>query len=214
MKYEAVIFDFDGVIVDSEVIFTAALKQFFETLGFEADQPLLNQFTGIPVNATIRKIQHLVPDRYSEEELQNGLANMYRTCIANHYAKPMPGVQEFFDLLKEKGIRTALGTSRGKENVLSYIRDVGLEMPFDVVVTHEDVTKGKPDPETFLKAAEKLAVEKDRILIIEDSENGIRAGRAAGIFTVGFKGSSVVQNTAEADKEVSSYEELKNWLQL
>lgn len=213
MKYKAVIFDFDGVIVDSEVIFTSALHDFFLTLGIDADQTLLNQFTGIPVHATIRKIESLLPEKRSEEELQAGLANMYRTCIAGHYAEPMPYVQEFFDLLREKGIRTALGTSRGKDNVMEYIRDVGLDMPFDIVVTHEDVTHGKPDPETFLVCAEKmkeLGIGKDEILIIEDSENGIRAGKASGIFTVGFKGSAVVQNTSAADREVTSYREVED----
>lgn len=215
MSYKAVIFDFDGVIVDSEVIFTAALKDFFGTLGIDAENELLYQFTGIPVTSTIARIKNLTDGKYTDEDLQAGLDHMYRNCIAGHYAEPMPGVQKFFDRLKENGIRTALGTSRGRDNVLEYIRDVGLCMPFDEVVTHEDVTHGKPDPETFLVCAAKLrkyGIEEGEILIIEDSENGIRAGKASGMFTIGFKGSSVVQNTSRADLEVSSYRELEDFI--
>lgn len=215
MAYKAVIFDFDGVIVDSEVIFTAALKDFFRTLGIEAEDTLLYQFTGIPVASTIEKIRKMTAGKYTDEELQAGLDHMYRTSIAGHYAEPMPGVQEFFCRLKENGIHTALGTSRGRDNVLEYIRDVGLHMPFDVTVTHEDVKHGKPDPETFLVCAGRLGeygIGKDEILIIEDSENGIRAGRASGIFTIGFRGSAVIQNTSLADLKVSSYREIETFI--
>ncbi len=215
MTYKAVIFDFDGVIVDSEVIFTSALKDFFKSLGIEAENELLYQFTGIPVTSTIARIKNMTAGKYTDEELQSGLNRMYRTCIAGHYAEPMPGVQKFFDRLKENGIRTALGTSRGRDNVLEYIRDIGLCMPFDEVVTHEDVRHGKPDPETFLVCASrfwKYGIEKDEILIIEDSENGIRAGKASGMFTIGFKGSAVVQNTSQADLEVSSYKEIEDYI--
>lgn len=214
-RYRAVIFDFDGVIVDSEVIFTNAMKQFLEELGIAADDVMVTQFTGIPPAAVIPRLYELTEGKYQTEELQAGMENMFRTGVMGRFAEPMPGVQEFFARLQREGIRTALGTSRGRDNVLDYIRTVGLDMPFDVIVTHEDVTHGKPHPETFLKAAEKLAeqgIGRDEIVIIEDSENGIRAGRAAGIFTIGFKGSEVPQKTAEADIELTSYREISEYL--
>ena len=214
-RFRAVVFDFDGVIVDSEPLFLKALACFLEECGIPHDPAVLKSFTGIPAHAVIDRILSFPDAACTREEAENGLYRMYRNISGMHTASPMPGVQAFFDLLKANGIRTALGTSRGRENVLEYIGNAGLSMDFDVIVTHEDVKYGKPHPETFLLAAQRLShygIAKEEIVVIEDSENGILAGKNAGLFVIGFKGSQVEQDTSRADLELFSYEEAGKYI--
>ena len=215
MNFKAVIFDFDGVIVDSEVIFVKAMENYMRELGIQAEPGSAVQFTGIPPQSVVPVLKEMTDGRYTDQELWDGIVDMFQNHVRGVLGKPMPGVQEFFDTLKERGIYTALGTSRARFSVQEYIESVGLRMDFDTIVTSEDVSRGKPFPDTFLEAARILSqygVGKDDIIVIEDSENGIKAAKAAGMYTVAFKGSQVQQNTEGADLECTSYAELASFL--
>jgi HAD superfamily hydrolase (TIGR01509 family) len=94
------------------------------------------------------------------------------------------GAPEIFDEMKKRGIKIALVTSSGQKTVAQYLQMSGLEGVFDVVLTGESVTHGKPHPEVFLIAAERLGVAPAHCVVVEDSPNGVRAGHAAKMFTV------------------------------
>lgn len=216
MRFQAVIFDFDGVIVDTEVTFVRALHEFLERMGLSHDPDEALKYTGLPPVEIISQIRRNLSnsEKYSETELMEGLQEMYTKVIGQAEVIPMKGFQKFYDRLKENGVKVALGTSRDADNAEELMKSAGLDLEFDVAVTHKDITHPKPHPETFILAAEKLAemgISENEILILEDSFNGIQAGKASGIFVVGFKGSEVVQNTSHADIECNSYEEVERF---
>ncbi|MFQ5872839.1 MAG: HAD family hydrolase, partial [Dehalococcoidia bacterium] len=94
---------------------------------------------------------------------------------------PSPGVHELLDGMKARGLRLGLASSSQGNWVEAVLTTLGIQDRFDVVVSGEMVTKGKPDPEIFLTTARRLAVESARCLVIEDSPHGIRAGKRAGM---------------------------------
>lgn len=218
MKIRAVIFDVDGVLVDSEYVFLTSIRHFLQKHNMDADFTELSEFLGKPeaeITEIVREKYHFA-EQYSFDEMRHGIYDEYSEVMESGQAAPMKGVREFLAYLKEKGILSAVATS-GTMRHYEQIRDgIRLMHDFDVIVTFEDVTKGKPDPEIFLKACERLqekGIPKEAMAVIEDSPNGIRAARAAGLYVFGYKGSEIQQDTAAADKEVFSFEEIKAYIE-
>lgn len=214
MKYRAIIFDVDGVLVDSEYVFLTSIRHFLQKHDRDADFDELSLFLGKP-EAEITEIvreQYGFQQEYDFDAVWHGIYDEYAGVMDSGRVEPMPQVQEFLAWLEAEGILTAVATSGTMRHYEQIYYGIGLEHDFDVIVTFEDVTKGKPDPEIFLTAAKrlsKLGIAGDEIAVIEDSPNGIRAAKAAGLYTFGYKGSKIRQDTSGADLEVSSFQEIR-----
>ncbi len=218
MKIQAVIFDVDGVLVDSEYVFLTSIRHFLQKHGMDAEFSELSIFLGKPeaeITEIVRERYHF-SEKYSFDDVRHGIYDEYSEVMESGRVDPMPGVSKFLAYLKECGILSAVATSGTMchyEQIRSGIR---LNHEFDVIVTFEDVTKGKPDPEIFLKACERLqekGIPKEAMAVIEDSPNGISAARAAGLYVFGYKGSEIQQDTSAADQEVRSFEEIKAYIE-
>ena len=109
----------------------------------------------------------------------------YRRLVAEEGTAPLPGAAEWVGRLYAEGWRQAIASSAPRANVDVVVRVLGLERYFGASVAAEDVRHGKPAPDVFLAAAERLAVPADRCVVVEDAEPGIEAGRRAGMRTVG-----------------------------
>lgn len=187
---KAVIFDLDGVLVTTDVLHFNAWKALAEELG-------INNFTKAD-NARQRGVSRMASlevvlektDRVFTDEEKIALADKKNTNYVKSLdsltkADVLPGVFEFLDFLKEKGVKIALGSA--SKNAPLILEKTGLSDKFDAISCGLDTTKSKPDPEVFLVAAKKLGMDPTDCVVFEDSDAGIVAAKAGGMlaFAVG-----------------------------
>ena len=177
---EAVIFDMDGVLVDSErFICEAAIKMFAEhglTVQPEDFLPFVgageNRYVGGPA------------EKYGfPVDIERDKARTYAIYaeIVRGRLRPLPGVHEFFAKCEARGLRLALATAADEVKMTVNLREIGLPPErFDAVVHGLDVTRHKPDPQAFELAAKRLGAPPGHCLVVEDAVNGVTAAKAAG----------------------------------
>jgi beta-phosphoglucomutase len=129
---------------------------------------------------------------------------LYRRLAAEEGLSPLPGAAEWVSRLGGEGWRQAIASSAPRLNVEVVLRVLGLRSAFQAIVSAEDVSAGKPDPQVFLLAAERLGVAPARCVVVEDAALGIEAARRAGMYSVGVRGAT----TTDADLSVDSLDEL------
>ena len=179
MKFKTALFDFDGVIVDTEPIYDIFWNEAGERYG-----------TGIDNFAAVIKGTTLP---YSMEKYFSDRTEEFRRMVINESTEyestmplpAMPGSLEFLHLLKKNGVQMGLVTSSDNAKVERAFKLHHLENIFDTVVTADRITKGKPDPMCYLLAADDLHVSPADCLVFEDSFAGIQAGTAAGMRVIG-----------------------------
>lgn len=208
----AVLFDMDGVIVDSEVIYHRSLEAYLQQLGIRISKEEMTQFAGM----TIQKITDCLISRFcldlSKEELMEGQKKVYIEFFENEKKlEVMDGLYDFLKELRMDGFLTGLASSSSPEAVKMVIERFGLYDYFNEIVSGEMVAASKPEPDIFLYTAEKIGVPAENCIVIEDSVNGIQAGKAAGMIVVGYKGSSLEQDTTSADYQLKSYRDILNF---
>lgn len=176
---KAVIFDMDGVILDSE---RALMDEWEEVARERGLADILEVY--VRVCGTTRKTtEEIMKEAYGQDFPFDELDRHVYAMRDKKYANGLPlksGIRELLTALKEAGIPTALATSTHGKRARAQLEAVGLLPFFQVVVTGEMVTHSKPDPEIFLKAMELLGVSPESAVVIEDSFNGVRAGRRSG----------------------------------
>lgn len=182
-RVEALVFDMDGLLIDSEVLVRAAVMKAAATLGHDFTHDLYAQGMGrsdADYNAIVRA--HFGPGFPMERFLAEETVEIARAFEAGVCLKQ--GVVELLDLLDRQGLPFALATSSPRASAQRHLGEHGLWDRFRAVVTREDVDRHKPDPAPFLKAARLLDIDPTACLALEDSHNGVRAAHAAGMMTV------------------------------
>jgi len=182
----AALFDWDGVVVDS----FAAHKESWEQLARDEGFPLERDHF---VKSFGRTNMVIIPEIYcwtrAPEEVERLSVRkevMYREIITSWSAQKLalPGAVELLYALNEAGIPCAVGSSTAKENITLILAKLGIADCFKAMITAESVTRGKPDPEVFLKGAEALGVAPADCVVFEDAVYGIDAARAGGMKAV------------------------------
>lgn len=190
MKPQAFIFDLDGVITDTAEFHYLAWKQIGESLGIPVDRQLNERLKGVSRMESLERILAASPEPIvlSEEEKgqwatrKNGV---YLELIQQIQPKDvLPGIVELLADIRKEGISLALGSA--SKNALFVLSKLGLADAFDYVVDASLIRFGKPHPETFLNAAEHFGLPGEACIGVEDSEAGIEAINAAGMFSVGI----------------------------
>jgi beta-phosphoglucomutase len=183
MKYQAVIFDLDGVICFTDEYHYLAWKQMADSLGVYFDREINNRLRGVSRMASLE----IVLERYEgpalSDERKVELATMkndiYRESLAQMSPADLSGeVKATLDGLRAKGLKLAIGSS--SKNTPFILGQLGLGSYFDAVSDGNNITRSKPDPEVFLKAAEMLGLEPGVCLVVEDAVSGAEAGHAGG----------------------------------
>jgi len=187
-----VIFDLDGVLVDTGWAHKQSWYDLAEKEGFSMSDEFFYNTFGMQNYQIIPML--LGRDLPSDElnRLSEWKEQRYRELIAEKLA-PSPGVKKLLDALKSQGFLLAVGSSAPRANLDLVLERLHFHDYFDACVTGEEVVEGKPAPETFLKAAQKLSVPPGRCVVVEDAVQGLDAGKAAGM--------SVVAVTATRDRE-------------
>lgn len=187
-ELQAVIFDLDGVITDTSEFHYLAWKQLADEYGYTFSRDINEKLRGI---GRLESLDIILEEsgvslsgdeRFAHGELKNGY---YKELLKT--IKPeniLPGISSFLAELKARNIRTALASA--SRNAPEVIKRLGIGGSFDVVMDAAAVKKGKPDPEIFVSAAERLNVEPENCVGVEDAEAGVDSIRAAGIFSVGI----------------------------
>lgn len=184
MNPRALIFDMDGVIVDSEALHESAKQQALRSAGIDVDESVLAQYTGRSDRAMITDLARA--HGRSDDEVEAILLETQRLyTLGEPQLRPISGVIEFLDWAR-KHYRLAIATSATPRNRTSTLANLRLAEVFDVAVDSASVIHAKPSPEIFLRAIAGLGLPAEDCWVIEDSLNGIVAARQALCFAVGL----------------------------
>ena len=186
MKIEAVIFDLDGVIVSTDECHYRAWKKTADEEGIYFDRKINDRLRGVSRMDSLEIVLERAERLYTDEEkveLAERKNNYYKEYIKKLTKDDiLNGVKENLAELKAKGIKVAIGSS--SKNTPDILKYIGLDNYIDAVSDGNNITKSKPDPEVFLKAADMLGVPYEKCLVVEDADSGIEAGKRAGMYTL------------------------------
>jgi HAD superfamily hydrolase (TIGR01509 family) len=208
MTVNAVLFDLDGVLVDSESISSEVSDKILAEVGIVQTPQEKKLVFG---RRTLENYKAAIDARGLDLDpmvLVGRKNNAFAKAIRGRL-RPLPGVLDLLAELKDAGIKAAVVSSSPLERVNASLEEVGLILQFDVIVSGECCDRGKPDPEPFLLAANRLKVKPNDSVVIEDAEVGVRAGKAGGMKVVGVRSPNTHgQNLSLADAIVDSLEDV------
>jgi len=180
---DAVIFDMDGTLLDTERLHHRAMGEAAVALGYAIDPPLFARLVGVHRDRNRETLRDALGDGFPLDPFYGDADRRFEALAAD--GVPLrPGVVALLDHLRNAGIPCAIATSTASPYAEAYLTEAGLIGYFDTVVTRSDVANPKPAPDPYLLAAERLGVRPAQCIAVEDSPNGIRAAAAAGMATV------------------------------
>jgi len=202
---KSVLWDLDGTLVDSEEYHWIAWRDTMAAQGVPlTHQEFLKTF-GLRNDAIVPQwIPNATPERI--EQIAVAKEQLYRRLVHDGGLEPLPGARHWTERLAHDGWRQAIASSAPRENVDAVLAVIGLASCFQAIVSAEDVTRGKPDPQVFLTAAARLGSAPAQSIVVEDAPAGIEAATRAGMPSIGVrrKGPPLPANLA-----VSSLADLK-----
>lgn len=211
---KCIIFDMDGVIIDSEEIHKKAYYETFASIGVNVSDQLYKTLTGSStINAFQKLITHFNLDLDPEKlvlEKRKKYVNFFENDPTLHLVE---GVEEFIKHSFNRGFTLVLASSSAMVNIDRVFNRFDLNSYFTAKISGADLRASKPHPEIFEKAAILGKTSKEHCIVIEDSDNGVKSANDAGIFVVGYKNPIVEDQTLEnADFIIESFDELKSYI--
>lgn len=210
---KAVIFDLDGTLVDSMWMWHQIDVDFLAGYGLSCPEELQRKIEGMSFTETAEYFKQ----RFSLPESLNEIKNIWTQMSLDKYRFHVPlkkGVKEFLDYLKDRGIKTGIATSNGREIVDTVIDSLNIREYFHVITTACEVSAGKPAPDIYLKVARGLDVAPKDCLVFEDIPAGILAGKRAGMTVCAIEDHFSMELREEkeslADYFINDYYELLN----
>lgn len=198
----AVLFDLDGVIVDSRAHHLTAWHRLAKELGIAHAPDYFTTVFGLRNDAILGGLSpSLTRDALSE--LAGRKEALFREAARGNI-EALPGVVELLAYLDERAVPKAIVTSTPRENLEMIVDALAIRSRFQALVAEEDAAKGKPDPEGFLVAAGRVGVEPARCIVIEDAPAGLRAAKAGGMRTIGVTSTHPATELGDADIIVDS----------
>ncbi|GAB3338969.1 beta-phosphoglucomutase [Larkinella ripae] len=188
MPIKALLFDLDGVIVDTAIFHYQAWRRMANTLGFDISEEFNEQLKGISRTESLDLILAHGELTLSDErkaELATQKNDWYLELVSQMTpANILPGVTDFFAQVKTARLKTALGSV--SKNARLILERIGMLDDFDAIIDGTKISRGKPDPEVFLKGAAELGAQADECLVFEDAVAGIEAAKRGGMLAVGI----------------------------
>jgi len=207
---QTVIFDMDGVIVDTEPVHRYAYYKQFEELNIEVTEAMYTSFTGFSTRNTFQTLKEQFLLEHELEDLIQRKRSIFNDAFdTKEDLELLEGVRALIEDLYQNGIQLIVASSASKVTIDRVFTRFGLHNFFTHIVSGEDFPKSKPHPAIFEHAASLSVAPKENCIVIEDSTNGVKAAKAAGIFCVGYNSEhSKDQNLAEADVVINHFNEL------
>lgn len=204
---KGIIFDLDGVIVDTAKFHYLAWRKMANDLGFDITLDQNEKLKGVSRVHSLKQILEWGDKTVSNEEFERLMASKNEDYLARISGMSeedlLPGVKEVLDYLSEQKIPYALGSA--SKNARPILKGLGIDHRFATIVDGNDVTKAKPDPEVFLIASEKLGIEPKDCIVFEDSVAGIEAANNAGMLTIGIGDKDILH---EANHNFNDFTEI------
>ena len=211
MALQAVLFDMDGVIVDTEPLHRKAYFQVFSDLGIDVSDELYSSFTGLSTFRTVETLKENFTIPMDTEEIMRHKRVYFKTYFdTDPDFNLIPGVKDLIIKYYESGITLVLASSATMTSINMMFDRFDLHRFFKGKISGADLAESKPNPEIFLKAAEISGQPKEKCMVIEDATNGILAAHRAGIFCAAYRSRhSVKQDYSLANIVVSDFRELE-----
>lgn len=207
---KTVIFDMDGVIVDTELVHRYAYHKQFGELNIEVPEDMYTSFTGLSTRNTFQ----ILKDYFQLENEVEDMILRKRAIFNDAFDSKedlalLDGVEKLIKDLHHNGMQLIVASSASKVTINRVFTRFNLHQYFTDIVSGEDFPKSKPDPAIFLHAASLSTSPKENCIVIEDSTNGVRAAKAADIFCIGYNSlNSKDQDLSSADVVINHFDEL------
>jgi len=207
---QTVIFDMDGVIVDTEPVHRYAYFKQFEELNIAVTEEMYTSFTGFSTRNTFQKLKEVFVIEQEVEDLIQRKRSIFNDAFDSKAdLELLEGVEMLIIELHRNGMQLILASSASKVTIERVFNRFKLHDYFTHVVSGEDFPKSKPHPAIFEHAASLSIAPKENCIVIEDSTNGIKAAKAAGILCIGYNSiHSEAQDLSEADVIINHFNEL------
>lgn len=208
-ELKAVLFDLDGTLLDNNQFHYDAWKKYLKEHDNRdmSDEDFKDNISG---RTNQDAVEHLYDKKMSEEEASKFYLKkeeIYREMYAPHIG-PINGLIDFLKDLHEHNVVMAISTSGIPVNIEFMFEHVAIKKYFKEIIKAEDISKGKPDPEIFLKTAEVLKIPAENCIVFEDSTSGVEAGKAAGMKVVALTTTHSPEELNKADLVIKDYTEI------
>lgn len=207
---QTVIFDMDGVLVDTEPVHHLAYERHFKELNIRVDEQTYAGFTGNSTPNIFRKLKMMYDLPQDIAALSATKLQYFNEAFEQQEdLQLMPGVLDLIQDLHQNRVQLLIASSSARDTIERVMDRFGLKPYFSHWVSGEDFKRSKPDPAIFLHAVALSKTPKENCLIIEDSTNGISAARAAGVYCIGYtQQGRNKQDVSAADVQISSFSEI------
>ncbi|MBX7157837.1 MAG: HAD family phosphatase [Verrucomicrobiae bacterium] len=217
MKNWGVIFDWDGVIVDSSRLHEKSWEILAKQLNLILPEGHFKKGFGMKNDYIIPNILKWASEKESIQQLADRKEALYRELVRDEKIELLPGVRSLLESLARHEIPRTIGSSTCLANIQVVLECTEIAHFFDNIVSAEQVAQGKPHPEVFLKAAQRLNLIPQQCLVIEDTQVGLQAAQAAHMFALGVATTHPAETLTQADRVVDnltvvSVEELEQWV--
>ena len=207
-RMQIVIFDMDGVLVETEPVYERMYREVYRRFGLELPQEEREFFIGRSSTHIWTYIKNKYSLSQTLEELIRMKEDIYEEMLRAERLAPIPGVVALLDALREQGRTLAIASSSKREIIDYIISAIGVADRFSFISSGDAVSKGKPDPEIFLKVSSHFGCEPSRCVVIEDAASGVKGAKAAGMTVFAYRNpNSGEQDLSSADAVFRNYDE-------
>lgn len=211
--FKAVIFDMDGVLVDSEPKNLEQIKGFYKSYGIEVDDAFLYSLVGSSYMYTYTESMRVMALDWPIEKFKEKFDTYCKKHPFEYESILNPGVKETLIWLQEHGYKTAIASSSTMDQIQTMLNACGLVDCFDELLSGEMFKESKPNPEIYLTAAKKLQVEPRECIVVEDSKYGIAAGNAAGMRVLAYADNRYGVDQSKTYAKIYKLKEIKKYLE-
>ena len=206
MADRAVIFDMDGVLLDSEPYYYDYLMDRFKELSIEVTDEEYAGFVGLPTRKVWGYLEKTKEIKVDIEALMKSEEFQVNQVFSEADLEPMRGIPELLSEIKDAGIPMNVASSSARSTIEIIVRKLKIERYFNFLLSGTEVGNGKPSPDIFLRSAEIHELDSHKCIVIEDSHNGVLAAKSAGAYCVGFRNpGSGSQDLTQADLIIDDF---------
>ena len=210
---KAILFDMDGVLIDSEYYYHFGTYKWMKRLGFKGDHQELNKLIGTTMATTYDMLYEMFDGKYTKEELAKINEKYFGEEDPLDCKKIMfANVKECLVSFRQMGLKLALCSASPMNTIMDNLRQMEIENLFDCIVSGDDFERSKPDPMIYHYAMDKLHVTSEECIVYEDSTIGIAAGKASKAFCIARKDDRFGQDQSQADMLINDINELLDYV--
>lgn len=206
---KTIIFDMDGVLIDSEYTYLESKTNILRDAGYDIDVSYQYQFMGTTYDFMWSTMKEELKLPYGTSHYIEEMNKRRAEMIEKDGVKPINNVIEFVQTLHQEGFRMAVASSSPKKDIQFAMDSLNLSQYFEYLVSGEEVENSKPAPDVFLLAAKLLGVNPEKCIAFEDTKNGSKAAKAANMYTIGFENPDYPkQDLSVADMVVTDFNQV------